>query len=184
MTSLDADVTRFVESLRRRALIASQLRSEATPPHHSGRRHRDIRVGPTKGHQPRVWTYLFELLAEEVSIAITEDQQLQPRDADEFADRMILPTATIRESFAWLVRHRLLLVHTNAGQHFASPDFRALEALLRKQQELERAGARASDTAALTCVRTRHCMAPAAVCDGHDATRLRSGFEQLGGTDG
>jgi hypothetical protein len=122
----------------------------------SGRRHPGIVAGPTRGHQPPVWAYLLELIVQEGSIEITADQQLLPHDADEFADRMVLRTETTHEAFQWLVRHNLVATRMSAGRHFASPDLGAVQDLLRRQHELELAGARASDLAALNYFRSRH----------------------------
>jgi len=126
----------------------------------AGRRHHGILAGPTRGHQPPTWGYLLELLVQEGCIAITEDEQLLPHDADRLADSMVLRTETIREAFHWLVRHGLVAARMSAGRHFASPDLGAVQDLLRRQQELKLAGARESDFAALRYFRSRHACVP------------------------
>ena len=127
-----------------------------SPPHDID--HYDIPIGPTRGYHPNVWGYQFELLVEGKSIALTEDQQLQLHDTYRFAKRMVWSTAVTREAFQWQVRNGLLEIRKMADGHRASPNLVALASLLRKQQELERGGARGPAIAALRYFSMRHAV--------------------------
>lgn len=123
----------------------------------AGRRHTGILLGPTRGHQPPTWGYLFELLVQEGAFPLTERLKLPAHEVDRLADRMVLHTTTVQEAFHYLVQNHLVDITRQGGVDVATANLPALLSILRRQQGRERAGAPPSELSALVYFRAR-CM--------------------------
>lgn len=149
MTALDADGEYVAD-------LAGAMPERRDLPH-APRRHTDILLGPTRGHQPPTWGFLVELLVQEGAFPLTERLKLPAHEVDRIADRMVLHTTTVQEAFHYLVQNHLVDITYQDGVEVATANLPALLGMLRRQQEREQTGAPPSELSALIYFRAR-CM--------------------------
>lgn len=100
------------------------------------RRHQGLQPGPTNGSHVRVWGFLLELLVAVGPLQLSPRLALMQHDADEFADRAVLPTETIHEALRQLGRHGLLAIDKRGIVRANLP---ALQDHLRHERQVEQA---------------------------------------------